>query len=112
MAKNTNDANVTRITASDNSSPKRVKEKAPSKAKTRNKLASRNTTDDSRSKGSLGSFLGYFTGAWYELRQVRWPTRKATWSLTGAVLAFSAFFIVFILLIDAGFKFIFEQLLK
>lgn len=67
---------------------------------------------DSAKGGPLKAFLGYFTGAWYELRQVRWPTRRATWGLTGAVLAFSLFFVVLILLLDAGFKYIFEQLLS
>jgi preprotein translocase SecE subunit len=55
---------------------------------------------------------GYFKGAWAELREVRWPTRKATWSLTGAVLLFSAFFVVLILLLDALFKFLFEIIIK
>lgn len=54
----------------------------------------------------------YFKGAWYELRQVRWPNRRATWSLTGAVLLFSAFFIVFILLVDAIFKYLFDLVIK
>ncbi|MDB5167654.1 MAG: secE [Candidatus Saccharibacteria bacterium] len=58
------------------------------------------------------SFGEYFKGAWYELRQVRWPNRKATWSLTGAVLLFTGFFVVLILLLDVLFKFIFEQILK
>lgn len=55
---------------------------------------------------------GYFKGAWTELRQVRWPNRRATWSLTGAVLAYSAFFVILVLLLDAGFKFMFEFILK
>lgn len=54
---------------------------------------------------------GYFKGAWVELRQVRWPNRRATWSLTGAVLAYSAFFIVLVLLLDAAFKYLFELIL-
>jgi preprotein translocase SecE subunit len=58
---------------------------------------------------SLGE---YFKGAWFELRQVRWPNRRATWSLTGAVLAFTAFFVVFVVLLDVLFKFLFEQILK
>jgi preprotein translocase subunit SecE len=53
----------------------------------------------------------YFKGAWYELRQVRWPNRKATWSLTGAMLVFTAFFVVLILLLDALFKYLFELIL-
>lgn len=54
---------------------------------------------------------GYFKGAWVELRQVRWPNRRATWSLTLAVLAYSAFFVVLVLLLDAGFKYLFELVL-
>lgn len=54
---------------------------------------------------------GYFKGAWVELRQVRWPNRQATWSLTVAVLLFTAFFAVLILLLDAGFKYLFELIL-
>ncbi len=55
---------------------------------------------------------GYFKGAWFELRQVRWPNRKATWSLTGAVLLFTAFFIVLIVLLDVLFKYLFELILR
>jgi preprotein translocase subunit SecE len=54
---------------------------------------------------------GYFKGAWFELRQVRWPNRKATWSLTGAVLLFTGFFVVLILLLDVLFKYLFELIL-
>lgn len=59
----------------------------------------------------FASIGGYFKGAWVELRQVRWPTRRATWSLTGAVLVYSAFFVVLVLLLDAGFKYMFELIL-
>jgi len=55
---------------------------------------------------------GYFKGAWFELRQVRWPDRKATWSLTLAVILFTAFFFVLIVLLDAGFKELFNLILK
>jgi preprotein translocase subunit SecE len=58
---------------------------------------------------SLGA---YFKGAWFELRQVRWPNRKATWSLTGAVLLFTAFFVVLIILADILFKYLFEIILS
>ncbi len=53
----------------------------------------------------------YFVGAWQELRQVHWPNRRATWGLTLAVLLFSGFFVALILLLDAGFKYLFELLL-
>lgn len=60
----------------------------------------------------LFAFGGYFKGAWFELRQVHWPNRKATWSLTGAVLLFTGFFVVLILLLDVLFKYLFELILK
>jgi preprotein translocase SecE subunit len=59
----------------------------------------------------LGGIGGYFKGAWVELRQVRWPNRRATWGMTGALLGFTAFFIVFILLIDALFQYLFKLML-
>ena len=54
---------------------------------------------------------GYFKGAWVELRQVRWPNRRATWSLTLAVILFSVFFALIILGLDALFTFIFKRIL-
>lgn len=54
----------------------------------------------------------YFKGSWVELRQVRWPNRKATWGLTGAVILFTAFFTLLIILLDAGFKSLFNLIIK
>ena len=56
--------------------------------------------------------VGYFRGAWQELKQVRWPNRKATWSLTLAVILFTIFFVILILLLDAGFKYLFDFIIK
>ena len=61
---------------------------------------------------TLFAIGGYFRGAWIELRLVRWPTRSATWGLTFAVILFSAFFVVVILLLDILFKYLFELILK
>ena len=112
MAKNQSTSKVTRITASDDA---KLSEQANTKASSPAKK-SRKTIEKSpkskRSFGILGKIGGYFKGAWAELRQVHWPNRQATWGLTGAVLLFSAFFVVFITLLDAGFKFLFEQILK
>ena len=108
MAKKKTDepTKVTRITANDATPKKSAPAKKPAKAK------SAVTPVSDEQKGLWSRFLGYFSGAWYELNQVRWPNRRATWSLTGAVLAFTLFFVVFILLLDALFKFIFEAILK
>lgn len=53
----------------------------------------------------------YVGGAWVELRQVRWPNRQATWSLTGAVIVFSLFFAAVILGLDYVFQYLFKEIL-
>ena len=114
MAKKENSTKVTRITASDSSAPKQsvAKTTPTTKKKTPVKTKAVKPERKKRSWGILGKIGGYFKGAWKELRQVHWPTRRATWGLTGAVLLFSAFFIVFITLLDAGFKLLFERILQ
>jgi len=62
-------------------------------------------------KNPLRAIGGYFAGAWSELKQVRWPTRSATWGMTAAMLGFTAFFVVVILLLDALFKYVFQLIL-
>jgi len=52
---------------------------------------------------------GYFEGAWRELKQVRWPNRSATWSLTLAVIVFSLFFAGLILGLDYVFNELFRK---
>lgn len=114
MAKKQSTSKVTRISANDDKKPaKTVTKQAVKPAKKPSKTANKDITPKKkRSWGVLGKIGGYFKGAWSELRQVHWPTRKATWSLTGAVLLFSIFFAALITLLDAGFKFLFEQILK
>lgn len=56
-------------------------------------------------------FGRYLRDSWRELRQVRWPNRAATWKMTGAVLVYCAILMVFILLLDMLFTFIFDKLL-
>ena len=113
MAKDKSSTKVTRIKASEPAKDKVTRTKAAKKeSKTEVKNKALVGAKTKRSYGILGKIGGYFKGAWDELRQVHWPTRKATWSLTGAVLAFSAFFVLFITLLDALFKFLFEQILK
>ena len=53
----------------------------------------------------------YLRDSWREIRQVRWPNRKVTWQLVLAVLIYCAIFMVFILLLDTFFTFIFKLLL-
>ncbi|MCD8561813.1 preprotein translocase subunit SecE [Candidatus Saccharibacteria bacterium] len=96
-------AHVTRISAKDTT---------PAKAAATDTAKSPKPKRTSSKKPSvLRRIGGYFKGAWEELKQVRWPTRKATWSLTAAVLIFSGFFVGFILLLDLLFKYLFELII-
>ena len=104
--KQSSETKITRISASDDQ-PKKA-----SAPKTEAKKPKPSRVKRERNLGVLGKIAGYFKGSWFELRQVHWPTRGATWGLTGAVIAFSLFFVVFITLLDAGFKYLFEVILK
>jgi len=55
---------------------------------------------------------GYFKGSWKELRQVRWPNRRATWGLTAAVLLFTGLFVALIVSLDAIFSSLFNLIIK
>ncbi len=70
--------------------------------------------------GPIGRFLGkiskyiippYFRNSWNELRQVTWPTRRETFRLTGAVIAFSVVFGAVIALVDFGLDKLFKEVL-
>lgn len=50
----------------------------------------------------------YVAGAWVELRQVKWPSRKSSLKLTGAVIVFTLVMTLFIVSLD----FVFEQIVK
>lgn len=76
------------------------------KPKTKRTISPKSALKPLKASGS------YFVGAWQELRQVHWPTRRATWGMTLAVLAYSAFFVLLVLLLDAGFKYLFDLILK
>lgn len=102
--KEAEETKITRITAKDDTAKERKiaaqpKEKAASSA------------DEKKTKNPFKALGRYFKGAWAELKQVRWPTRRATWSLTLAVLAYTAIIATVILLLDALFKYLFELML-
>jgi len=100
---------ITRISAK-STAPKSVSKKSSKKVTTKvTKVRKEPTNPFIKTLFAIG---GYFKGAWVELRLVRWPTRRATWGLTLAVILFSAFFVVIILLLDILFKFLFEIILK
>jgi preprotein translocase SecE subunit len=51
----------------------------------------------------------YFRNSWRELRQVRWPNRRATWKLTLAVVLFCVFFASVIMLFDWIFNWVIQE---
>lgn len=53
----------------------------------------------------------YVKGAWFELRQVRWPDRKTTFKLSLAVVVFTAVLTIFIVSLDFGFEQIVKRIL-
>lgn len=57
-------------------------------------------------------YLGrYIRDSWREIRQVRWPSRKATWKLFFAILIYTVLFIALIMLLDALFAWIFKTVI-
>lgn len=103
------ETNVTRIKAGDSSSTKKPIKAAKAKPATAHTVT--NSMPKPKRAKALRAIGRYFKGAWVELGQVRWPDRRATWGMTGALLAFTAFFVVIILLLDAGFKYLFKLLI-
>jgi preprotein translocase SecE subunit len=104
--KSSSTTKVTRITAQDDAPvAAEVKEK---KVKVETKPVAEGKE---KRRNPFRATADYFAGAWYELRQVRWPNRRATWGMTVALLAFTAFFVVLILLLDALFKYVFQLIL-
>ena len=59
----------------------------------------------------LRALGGYFVGSWQELREVSWPTRRATWGLTAAVLLFTVVLVALILGLDFGFEQLFKKVI-
>lgn len=107
----TSESKITRITASDDVAPlKKTKAKNPAKADADTKDLPKTKRKSSR-RNPLRAIGEYFAGAWYEIRQVRWPDRAATWKMTIALLLFTAFFVIIILLLDWAFQTLFNTLL-
>lgn len=106
------DTKVTRIKASDDTPSAATKKPVASASETTNTTKTKRKKPTAKGIARPFTAIGrYFAGSWYELKQVRWPTRGATWSLTLAVLAYSAFFVLIVLALDAVFKMIFDLIM-
>lgn len=82
-----------------------------SRNKSETKAEKRELASEKRSHNPFKATGRYFAGAWFELRHVIWPTRRATWGMTGALIGFTVFFVIVILLCDWGFQSLFNLLL-
>lgn len=123
---------ITRITAGD----KAAKPKKPSILATAKELAGRTQAEKSSTKAArpsgaktktasktgksknsksrrnpLSAITGYFRGAWQEIKQVRWPDRRSTWGMVGALIVFTAALFLVIILLDYGFAWLFKLIM-
>lgn len=110
MAKSKNDTpNITRIKAKDSGAKKPGLPK-PAIFKKQKKDSPSDETP--KKVGALKKFALYFKHSWQELRLVRWPDRRSTWKMTGALIIFTVLFGVIILLLDWGFQYLFKLLIS
>lgn len=128
-SKQKSQSHITRITAGD----KAAKPKKPSILATAKELAGRAQTEKSSAKTAktsvktktaaskpknsksrrnpLSAITGYFRGAWQEIKQVRWPDRRSTWGMVGALIVFTAALFLVIILLDYGFAWLFKLIM-
>lgn len=117
---------VTRISAKDDG-PKTRKDEAEEKvtrkvsvkaknSESKKSVAERKAKEKSIKKAEKQAAkkdkkVGYFRGAFQEIRQVRWPNRKETWKMTLSVILYVVILAAAIMLLDALLQFIFNKLL-
>lgn len=103
-----------KISAADNKDKKqaaqktRAKEKAEEKKLREKEQPSKKVFILFRPFVALGRYL---RDAWKEIRQVHWPSRKATWKMVLAVLVYTGIFMLFITLLDLLFRWVFGMIL-
>lgn len=117
---------ITRIKASDdgpktikNDEPEKVTRKVSVKAKNseskkavaEKKSKAKEVAKAEKKAAKRDKKVGYFRGAFQEIRQVRWPSRKETWKMTLSVIVYVIILAVAIMLLDALLQFIFNKLL-
>ena len=95
---------VKRVKAAKDSGPSKKAAKTAAKAKKAHEKADKKSLAQKESKN-------YFKNAWLELRQVRWPSKKATWKMVLAIFVYTGIFIAIIMLLDALFTWLFGIIL-
>ena len=121
-------ANITRIKASDTRKRHDLDDVAEAEVVTKVKAATKAEADaatkpkkaDKKHKTPkfirvvtkpFRAFGRYLRDSWGELRQVRWPSRKATWKLTLAVIVYCGILIAIIMGLDLLFTELFGWIL-
>ena len=117
-------ADVTESTTNDKKSLKNTKKLAKLEKKAE-KLAAKKAKKASGEKSKnplirfllfittpIRAFFRYLAESWQELKQVRWPNRKMTWKLVFAVIIYTVIFAALIMVLDALFTLLFNNLLK
>ena len=116
-------AKITRIKASDTKKSSETPVEAPKKAvkkKTPKDTKKTEKAVKTPEKGQKKPFLlfrpfvalgKYIKNSWLELRQVRWPSRKATWKLVFTVFLYVFILMAVIALLDVFFTFVFNKLI-
>ena len=127
---------ITRIKAGESSAPKVEEEQAPilrkkvivkdkksekaNKKETKSAKKAEKKAKKSENNGKkvfilfrpFVAFGRYLKDSWHEIRQVRWPNRKATWKMVFAVLVYTALFVIIITLLDLFFRWLFSLIIK
>lgn len=106
-------AKITRIKAKDDAKPEKVAK--PEKAAKPEKVAPEKKTKAKKKPFILVRpivyFFRYLRDSWREIRQVRWPSRKATWKLFFAILIYTFLFGAIIMLLDVFFTWLFNLII-
>ena len=83
----------------------------PSGAKTKTASKTNKSKNSKSRRNPLSAITGYFRGAWQEIKQVRWPDRRSTWGMVGALIVFTAALFLVIILLDYGFAWLFKLIM-
>ena len=83
----------------------------PSGAKTKTASKTSKSKSSKSRRNPLNAVAGYFRGAWQEIKQVRWPDRRSTWGMVGALIVFTAALFLVIILLDSGFAWLFKLIM-
>ena len=108
-------AKITRIKASDGPRDKKPAGKIAEPKITEKKVKKVKKSEDKKVFILFRPFVAlfrYLRDSWREIRQVRWPNRKATWKMVLAVLVYTALFVLIISLLDLFFTWLFSLIIK